>query len=185
MLAFFPWRCLWAHAHEELHWFSWRSVWQCSQRLMENGNTLVAALLEGHCQQSKSAMGTGALLFIALPVATNGAEEMQTSLRGAHPSVKSLIEIKVKFIDRRVKFCPGCIRAFFSPFQATAVWFYYNHTVYFCSSDSTTSEVSGRAMLIWTCIEAQWWLLIFISNGITQRLKHYSELQIASFISRF
>lgn len=72
---------------------------------------------------------------------------MQTSLRGAHPSLNSLIEIKVKFIDRRVKFCLRCIRAFFSSFQATG-WFYPNHTVCFCSSDSTISEVSGRAMLV-------------------------------------
>lgn len=76
MLAFFPCSCLWAHVHEELHWFLWRPVGQCSQGLIENDNTLVATLLKGNCQQSKTAIGTEALLIIALPVAANGAEGM-------------------------------------------------------------------------------------------------------------
>ena len=107
--CFFPWSCLWTHAHGELPLaftgISWKTM----------------ALWSPLCLKldDKTTKITGALLAIALPVAAHGAEPMQASLRGAHPPIRSLIEIRVKFIEISVKFCLGCSRAFSSSSQTT------------------------------------------------------------------
>lgn len=121
-LQFFPWSYLWTHAHGKLCWFSQGSSGQ-RWKTMALWSPLCLRLDDS---AGETATATGALLIIALRVATHGAEQTQAPLRSAHPTTNSLIEIRVTFIgirvmfiEIRVEFCLGCSRAFSSPCQAT------------------------------------------------------------------